>query len=289
MINKKALATFLMITFGLTISAVIIAKSLGFTLVGIPAFMSQMVIMMCMFFPAIGAIFTQKFILHKPLKELGFKLGSWRMYVKVYGLIVFMFIINYTLTWIFVTKPDVTLNSFMNQFSAIKPITLPLPAPVMITLFAGITFLAAPVFNMIPSLGEEIGWRGFLLPNLEPMGKVKAMVFSGMIWALWHTPMILILGFTYGTQAWPGAILHFITVTGLGIWMGHIWFKTRSTILAGFIHAVFNANAYGIWAMIFVSRNKLMVGGAGLIGALLCLLLGVVTIYKVQANYSVEG
>lgn len=39
------------------------------------------------------------------------------------------------------------------------------------------------------------------------------------------------------------------------------------------------ANAYGIWSMIFVSNSKLIIGAAGLIGALLCLLLGVVTIY----------
>ena len=41
------------------------------------------------------------------------------------------------------------------------------------------------------------------------------------------------------------------------------------------------ANVYGIWSMIFVSNSKLIIGAAGLIGALLCLLLGVVTIYLV--------
>lgn len=289
MVNKKALITFLTITFGLTVNAVLVAKFLGFTVVGVPTIFSQMIILGCMFFPAIGAIITQKFVLQKPLKELGFRIGQLLMYAKVYGIILLMFVINYAFVWAFIIKPDFTLASFMNQFSAARPdMTLPLPAYQMIIAFSAMTFIGAPIFNMIPSLGEEIGWRGFLLPALEPLGKIKAMLLSGMIWAVWHTPMILILGFAYGDQALPGAILHFLTITGLGMWMGYIWFKTRSTVLAGFIHSVFNANNYGIWVMLFVSSNKLIVGGIGLIGAILCLVLGVIAVYKVKAESEVE-
>jgi len=283
MVNKKALTIFLTLTFGLTIALAFLAKALGFTLVGQPILMSQLVILAAMFIPAFAAIFTQKVIVKKSLKDLGFKFGPWRMYAKVYGLIVLVFIINYALTWIFVMKPDLTLNAFMNQFNI--PGGLPLPAPVMILLFSVVTFVFAPIFNLIPSLGEEIGWRGFLLPNLEPLGKIKAMIISGMIWALWHTPLILTLGFTYGAQIWPGVLLHFVLVSGLGIWMGYIWFKTRSTILAAFIHAVFNANAYGIWVMIFVVNSKLVVGAAGVIGATLVLILGLITLYVARSEF----
>jgi uncharacterized protein len=149
----------------------------------------------------------------------------------------------------------------------------------MLLIMAISTLIFVPFFNLIPSLGEEIGWRGFLLPNLESLGKIKAMVLSGMIWAFWHTPIILILGFGYGQQMWPGVLIHFIMVSGLGTWMAFVWFKTRSTILAAFMHATFNANAYGIWSMIFISNNKLVIGAGGLIGALLCLILGIVTIF----------
>lgn len=278
MVNKKALAVFLIITFGLTMGLAFAAKAMGFTLIGQPLLMSQMVILAAMFVPAFAAIFTQKVIVKKSFKELGFKLGPWSMYAKVYGLIVLVFVINYAITWLFIMKPDFTLASFMNQYG-IAQLSLPLPAGLMIFLFSLITFFVSPIFNLIPSLGEEIGWRGFLLPNLEPLGKIKAMIISGMIWALWHTPLIVILGFTYGAQIWPGVLLHFVLVTSLGIWMGYIWFKTRSTILAAFIHAVFNANAYGVWVMIFVPSSKLIVGSAGVVGATLVLILGLATIY----------
>jgi membrane protease YdiL (CAAX protease family) len=195
------------------------------------------------------------------------------------------------LTWLFVIKPDFTLATFLNQYGITA--ALPMPATGMIAIFALVTFIAAPVFNLIPSLGEELGWRGFLLPTLEPLGKTKAVIISGMIWALWHTPMILILGFAYGRQMWLGALLHFILVTGLGIWMGSIWLENHSTVLAAFIHSVFNANAYGVWTLLFVSNNKLLVGGTGLIITSFCFLLGIFTIYKLQQQViptaAVEG
>lgn len=274
--NKKVLFVFLGLTFGATLALVIAARLLGFTLFGAPLLYSQLMLLGAMFVPAVSAIITQHWVVKKPLKDLGFKLGSWKLYAKVYGLILLVFVINYAITWAFILKPDFTLQSFMAQYG-IKT-GLPMPAWQMLTIFAFVTLITAPIFNMIPSLGEEIGWRGFLLPTLEPMGQTKAMVISGIIWALWHTPMILILGFAYGAQAWPGVVLHFILVTGLGIWMGYLWFQTRSTILAGFIHAVFNAQAYGVGSMIFISSNKLLVGAVGLVGTLLIAILGMGTL-----------
>jgi uncharacterized protein len=280
--TKKALFVFLGLTFGLTIGISLAARLMGFTLIGKPAFMSQMVVLAAMFIPAISAIVTQKFVLKKSLLELGFKLGPLTMYAKTYGVIVMIFIINYGFTWIFIQKPDLSLKPFVDQY--MPGSTLPLSAPFMLALLAISTFFIVPVFNMIPSLGEEIGWRGFLLPNLEPLGRIKAMVISGMIWALWHTPMILILGFLYGNQMWPGVLLHFTMVSGLGIWMAYIWLKTRSTILAAFMHATFNANTYGIWSVLFVSSNKLIIGAAGLIGASLGLILGLMTLYLAKKS-----
>jgi uncharacterized protein len=285
--SKKALYVFLGLTFGLTIGISVIARLMGFTLIGTPALMSQMVVLAAMFIPAISAIVTQKFVLRKSLLELGFKLGPLSMYAKTYGIIVLIFIINYGFTWIFIQKPDLSLRSFVDQF--MPGVSLPLPPGLMIAILTFSTFIIVPFFNLLPSLGEEIGWRGFLLPNLESLGKIKAMLISGMIWALWHTPMILILGFAYGDQMWPGVLIHFTMVSGLGIWMAYIWLMTRSTVLAAFMHATFNANAYGIWSLIFVSNSKLVIGAAGVIGASLCLILGLVTVYVASRQSAVSS
>lgn len=287
MLDKKSLWVFLGLTFGCTIGLTLVARLQGFTLVGKPVLMSQMVVVVAMFIPALSAIFTQKFVAKKSLKELGFKLGSWKDYIKTYLAIVLLFILNYGFTWLFVQQPDFTLKSFTNLYA--PGVALPMPAGSMIALLTVITFIGAPILNLIPSLGEEIGWRGFLLPNLEPLGKIKAMILSGMIWALWHTPMIILLGFGYGSQIWPGVLLHFVLVSGLGVWMGFIWFKTRSTILAAFMHATFNGNAYGVWAVLFISSDKLIIGPGGVIGSTLCLILGIITIYATRTQMKISS
>jgi uncharacterized protein len=280
MLSKKAIFTFLIIVFSITLGLTILLKILGFTLVGKSAFMSQMVIVGAMFIPALGAVLTQVLIVRKPLKELGFQLGPVSMYGKTYLVILGIFILNYGITWAFIERPDPSLQSFIDMAGIPGP--LPVPAWAMIAIFIFVTLFVTPFFNLLPSLGEEIGWRGFLLPALEPLGKIPAVLLSAMIWALWHTPLILILGFGYGDQAWPGVLLHFVMVTSLGIWFGYIWFKTRSTILAGFMHATFNANAYGIWALLFVSENRLAVGPGSVTGAALCALLAVFVILRMR-------
>ncbi len=94
--------------------------------------------------------------------------------------------------------------------------------------------------------------------------------------------MILILGFGYGHEFFPGVLLHFILVASLGVWMGYMWFKTRSTILAAFMHAVFNAHAYGVWSVLFINPSKLVVGAAGVVNAALFLCLAGVALFQMH-------
>jgi membrane protease YdiL (CAAX protease family) len=63
--------------------------------------------------------------------------------------------------------------------------------------------LLAPLLNGIPTFGEEFGWRAYLLPKLMPLGTRKAIVLTGVIWGVWHWPVIA-MGYNYGTD-YPGA------------------------------------------------------------------------------------
>src|SRR5215217_5612259 len=53
-------------------------------------------------------------------------------------------------------------------------------------------FIQLVIFTLTFSLGEELGWRGYLLPQLLSIGWTRAMVLVGLVWAAWHMPLIFL-------------------------------------------------------------------------------------------------
>src|SRR6516164_9485487 len=76
--------------------------------------------------------------------------------------------------------------------------------------------LIAPGTNAVFAFGEEWGWRGFLLFKLLPLGQWPALVFSGALWGLWHTPVVL-LGYNYPLHPRFGVLLMTIFCVIMGI------------------------------------------------------------------------
>jgi uncharacterized protein len=112
---------------------------------------------------------------------------------------------------------------------------------VIIAAFGYIT-----VVNLLPgmimSLGEEIGWRGFLVPELARSGSFRnAALISGVIWAVWHLPGIL--SGDYGASSTPLAfrLLCFaVLVIGGAVIFAWVRIKSGSLWPAVIMHAVHN-------------------------------------------------
>lgn len=72
-------------------------------------------------------------------------------------------------------------------------------------------------------IGEEFGWRSYLLEKLRPLGRWQALWLSGVIWSLWHAPLVLIPNVHYGWQMnLAGAMLALLIFVLLGFIFG--WF-----------------------------------------------------------------
>lgn len=134
-----------------------------------------------------------------------------------------------------------------------------------------------PFINLIFGLGEEIGWRGFLLPRLLPMGKGTAYLVLGVIWGLWHAPLVW-AGFNYPGHPVTGIAMMCVLSVAFGFFLNEMALHYRSSILAGFIHAAFNAQGFGVWVWLFPEADPILAGPFGLVGAVCWLLLGLITV-----------
>ena len=115
--------------------------------------------------------------------------------------------------------------------------------------FVAITYpLLAVVSGVVLSfaaLGEELGWRGYMMPKLiELIGMPKAIITGGIIWGLWHAPLTCV-GHNYGMDypgfPYVGIILMCLMCMALGTVLTYVTIKTGSIWPAAFMHAVNNS------------------------------------------------
>ncbi|UOQ60108.1 CPBP family intramembrane metalloprotease [Leucobacter rhizosphaerae] len=98
------------------------------------------------------------------------------------------------------------------------------------------------VINSVFAAGEEIGWRGWLVPALRPLGVWPSLLLSGAIWGLWHSPLIL-LGYNFGLTDWRGVALMTVGCTAWGVLFGWSRLRTGSVWPAVVGHGALNASA----------------------------------------------
>ena len=123
--------------------------------------------------------------------------------------------------------------------SRISPVTL-----VVIETLAGL--LISPIVNSWATFGEEFGWRAYLLPKLLPLGWRKAMLLMGLIWGVWHWPVIFMgyeYGFNYPGYPWLGPLLFIWITFCFGVFLAWIALRGGSVWPAVIGHAAINGIA----------------------------------------------
>lgn len=276
MIDRKGILAFLAITFGLTYLIEVPPLLSGLKLVGLTSSAATYIFLPIMFMPAVGALLTTKFITHEGFGGLGLRFGnpgrtqSWRTYVSVGLLIPALFIVVYGLTWALgFGQPDWGLEYFKGLFATAGAAAPAMPDTRLVLLAIFISSLTVgSLFNWLFCLGEEIGWRGYLLPKLMPLGKPRAYLLLGVIWSVWHWPLVW-MGFTYGQPgSWLALVAFTALTTGVGIYLNELRLRHDSSVLAGWAHGVFNTQKVGVWFLLFPQVSPYLGGYAGLLGLL---------------------
>jgi CAAX amino terminal protease family. len=129
------------------------------------------------------------------------------------------------------------------------------------------------------SAGEEIGWRGYMLTRLMDSGMPAPILLSGLIWGLWHAPLILTGQYAAGSHPMLSACL-FLAGIVAGAYV-FAWLRISSGSIWPCIwgHAAWNAVIQGGFDA-STSGPSLWVGESGILtaGALVFFALG---LYKV--------
>ena len=118
------------------------------------------------------------------------------------------------------------------------------PMCVLSSVIGCLTY--APFVNMLLAVGEEAGWRGFLYPQLKAkFGKRQGWLLGGVIWGMWHWPLIWLIGYEYGTDyaGFPivGMLIFCIFTTAVGVLCDWLYEKTNCIWIPSIFHGAVNA------------------------------------------------
>jgi membrane protease YdiL (CAAX protease family) len=201
-----------------------------------------------MWAPALGNILTH-LITREGWKDMGlrphFKKG-WRYWLAGWvlpaGMTVFGAAVFFML---FPQYFDASLSLIHKQTAASPALSALSP-----WIFIGIQLVAAvlisPIANSLATFGEEFGWRAYLLPKLMPLGGRKAMLLIGIIWGIWHWPVIFMgyeYGFKYPGYPWVGPLLFIWITFCFAVFLGWLTLRSKSIWSAVIGHAAINGIA----------------------------------------------
>lgn len=149
------------------------------------------------------------------------------------------------------------------------------PVPVLITVIVmSLTFL--PISQILPSLGEEAGWRGVMYPFLKAkLGPVAGKLTGGVLWGVWHWPLVILGNYFYEGEYFGkpilGPVMICITLCAFGILIDHFYEKTGCIWIPSLMHASMNASAVPLMFMLKSGNQHLSVFGPNCFGLLGCL------------------
>lgn len=223
------------------LALVFLFSSLPYTIVihtGHLAVGGGMLVFLLMWCPALAAFATCR-IFHIDIGTLGWHWRPVRYEAAAYLLPLLYSAPVYLVTWL-----GIAGSCAFSEFAATTGKTFGFPHSPR----AAVWLLAIPSYatvgvigSMTRALGEEIGWRGFLLPRLVGRAGFTAGCFlSGCIWAVWHYPLLLFADYNSGTPRLYALSCFTVMVIGAAFIFG--WFRLKSGSLwpAAMLHASHN-------------------------------------------------
>jgi|SRR6516164_4705556 membrane protease YdiL (CAAX protease family) len=190
-----------------------------------------------MWCPAIAAWMTYR-RLGRDFRKLAWSWPKARFVVAAYLIPLGYASVAYGLAW------ATHLAGWNTQFvgAAVQDLGLKeLPTWASLTICIILMATGGVIENLSTTLGEEIGWRGFLVPELaKRMRFTQVGLVSGLVWAAWHTPLVLFADYNVSTTRWYSLLCSSITCVSVSFILAWIRMRSGSIWPAALLHASHN-------------------------------------------------
>src|ERR1700730_14016474 len=206
-----------------------------------------------MWCPALAAMATLK-LNGRSMQDLGWKWPETKYAAQSWYIPLLYALITYVIVW------SSGLGGFPNHefMDHLVPMVGVHVSPLLSTI---IYVLVAGSFGVIKStasaLGEEIGWRGFLVPQLfKSFGFTATAFISGVIWACWHFPLLIWGDYNSGTPTWYGLSCFSVLVIFISFVSAWMRLKSGSLWTGAILHASHNLYIQAIFTPLTRNTGK---------------------------------
>jgi uncharacterized protein len=266
-LERQGVAAYLLIAFAGAWGLWAIPLALGLS-ARTPLF--QLALMPGAFAPALAALIVRRWVTGEGFADAGLALRpqAWRHYLIALLLpyaAVAAILIEARLTGL--ATPDFTLQRALHELApaSAPPAVLPLAARLALPAqFALVAVIAAPLL-----WGEEFGWRGYLQCRWFRGQPLAAALATGIVWGVWHYPLIYWVGWDYPETPLPGLLVFPAFTVLLAILLGWLYKASGSIWVASFGHAATNAVLGSLTTLLFLGGPPLILAGTAGVFALL--------------------
>jgi uncharacterized protein len=206
--------------------------------------------------------------------------GNWKIWLGYGVILVAYYAVQTLLNYLFKLGQVVDLRTALPQLAA-----SPIPDVALLPVLAIQTVILGPLLGLIISFGEEYGWRGYLQTELIRLGRVRGIFLLGVIWGIWHWPVIW-MGYNFPGQPVLGSFAMVAMCVILAYFLGYAVLKSNGVWTAAYLHALSNQTLSFFMLMIYMPSNLILSFGIGLpglaLGALIVLLILRDPIWKIN-------
>lgn len=221
---KKQVITYLVIVFAASIPWYVLITTNG----GLDAGGATYVVPL-MWTPALAGIVTS-LIFQRSLRGMGWGFGKLKYYVIAYFLPIIYATVAYGVVWLLGLGEVST--SVLGENWILK---------ILGALTGGV------LLSAITAVGEEIGWRGLLVPQLARFSPfARTALISGIIWGIWHIPIIIGGGYSSGAPTWWAIACFMVLIVGMTFAFAWLRLASGSIWPAVLMHSVHNTFIQGI-------------------------------------------